>query len=132
MRALTLSGMRASTGRPAARPRAFTLVEVMAALVLVAIGFLGIAGSTTIAFRATVAQAKEQRAIRRASLRLARLAASGCAIAHGGSAADPAAGLNETWEVDAPAAGFALVREQVEWVTAGGTRHLALRSALWC
>jgi prepilin-type N-terminal cleavage/methylation domain-containing protein len=124
--------MRASPHGPAFRRTAFTLVEVMAALVLVAVGFLGIAGSSALVVRATAAQAKEQRAVRRASLRLARLAATGCAGARGGSATDSISGLQETWEVAGPFAGVVLIRARVDWAGAGGARRFAVRSALWC
>ena len=114
------------------RRTGLTLVEVMVALVLVAVGLLGIAGTSALLFRAAVAQRAERHATRQAALRLAWLASLGCAAARDGSADEAATGLHESWHVAMSTAGVAEVEHHASWPTFGATRSATVRSAFLC
>lgn len=100
------------------------------ALVLVAVGILGIAGASALALRTATASALEHRAQRRAELRIAELSARGCAGASAGS--DSSAAIADRWSLTTVANGGALLDETVSWPAAGGTRRLTFRTALTC
>lgn len=108
-----------------------TIVEVLAALVLVSVGLLGVAGSSALMLRAVTDQAGEHRAVRRAQLRLASLAAGGCQLAADGDSVLPG-GLRESWRVSAVANGARTIDEVVEWTSRGRIRRLALASGMLC
>ncbi len=112
--------------------RGLTLVEVVIALVLVVVGLLGIAGSSALLFRSAVGQTNAQRAIRRASMRMVRLAAAGCASTVEGSMGDPMTGIGERWHVSAPTNGALTIEDTLEWTTGGARRVLVVRSAMLC
>lgn len=109
-----------------------SVVEVLVALMLLSVGLLAIAGSTTLALRSTLDASRTREATQRISSRLARLAAAGCASARSGF--DVAAGgtLHEQWSVAAPAAGFSLVTDSVSWMSARGPRSFVVTSAIPC
>lgn len=109
-----------------------SIVEVLVALVLLAIGLLGVAGNGAIAVRAAASAARERRAAQRAADRLAVLREQGCAAARSGSLDDPRAALIERWTVGAVAGGAALVDVEVRWPAPAGRRVLFLRGALLC
>jgi Tfp pilus assembly protein PilV len=108
-----------------------SIVEVLVALVLLAVGLLGIAGNGAIAMRAAVAAARERRAAQRAADRVALLRAQGCAAARSGAAVDPAAALTERWTVS-PAANAVALDVEVRWRAPAGPRALTLRSGILC
>ncbi|HEX5971789.1 MAG TPA: prepilin-type N-terminal cleavage/methylation domain-containing protein [Gemmatimonadaceae bacterium] len=118
------------SSRPAPRP-GFTLVEVLVALMLVAVGLLGVAGSSAIALRAANAAVREQAAISRARTRLALIEAAGCAGAASGDH-DVEAGLEDRWTVEPLAGGARLVDVSADWDDVGRRRTVTLRSALLC
>lgn len=109
-----------------------TLVEVMAALVIVSVGLLGMAGASTLSRRVASAAARELGALRRLELRLASLSAAGCARASSGAHDDPTESVRESWTVDAPSSGVVLVDATARWSEGGRPRVLTLRSALLC
>jgi Tfp pilus assembly protein PilV len=109
-----------------------TIVEVLAALVVVSVGLLGMAGTAAISQRAVTAVTRERRALRRIDLRLAALAAGSCSRAAGGAASDPRDSLREQWTVAAPVRGAALVDARVEWREGARMRSIAQRSAILC
>jgi Tfp pilus assembly protein PilV len=111
---------------------AFTVVEVLVALVLVTVGLLGIAGNCALAIRVSGAAARERRATQRAANRVAMLSSDGCRTARSGSLVDSSAMLIERWTVTAPNNGVALVDAGVQWVAAGASRSVLLRSAILC
>ena len=117
----------------AATPRrGVSIVEVLVALVLLAIGLLGVAGNGAIAMRASGGAARERRAAQRAVDRLAVLRAQGCAAARSGTLADPRAALEERWTVGAVTGGAALVDAEVRWRAPAGPRVLLLRGGMLC
>jgi Tfp pilus assembly protein PilV len=117
---------------PSARRPAFTIAEVLVALMLLSVGLLGMAGSSALAVRSSSAAARERRAIQRAEGRIAALSAGGCAAAASGSAIDPVTGFDERWTVSPVANGVVAVDAQVRWVGAGRGGALLLRGAVLC
>ena len=126
--------MRTRTRIPAQRRRCsgFSIVDVVVALMLVAIGLLGLAGSTTLALRSTLDAAHRREVAARADSRLAQLDAAGCARAVDGFAIDSVRQLAERWTVSATSNGYTTVTDRVDWMSARGARSFALTSALTC
>ena len=121
------------TGNATKSARAgLTVVEVLVALVIVSVGLLGIAGTSTLALRTTTAAARERAALSRAELRLATLAASGCAVPTTGASGSLDAGVRERWSVSVPVRGMAMVDASADWRERGRIRSLVLRSAIPC
>lgn len=111
--------------------RAFTVVEVLVALVVVTAGLLGVAGASAMALRASNAALRERAAITRARTRLAVLSASGCANASDGEVR-VGSGVAERWRVGPRLAGVRLVDVRTEWDDAGRRRASLLSGALLC
>ena len=109
-----------------------SIVEVLVAIVLLAIGLLGVAGNGAIALRASAGAARERRALQRAGDRLAALREQGCAAARSGALADPGAAIAERWTVGPITGGAALVDAEVRWRAPAGERVLVLRGGLLC
>jgi Tfp pilus assembly protein PilV len=109
-----------------------SIVEVLVALVLLAIGLLGVAGNGAIAVRASGSAARERRAAQRAADRLAALREQGCPSARSGTLVDPRAALTERWTVSAAAGGAALADVEVRWRAPAGERTILLRGGLLC
>jgi Tfp pilus assembly protein PilV len=123
------------TAAPLAQHRTrsgLTVVEVLAALVLVSVGLLGMAGTAALSLRSAGAARRERDALRRLDLRMAVLAAGGCGRATSGIEVYPGAGLREQWTVAAVARGSALVNARVEWREGARTRAILHRSAILC
>lgn len=125
-----ISPVGARSSRSAPR-RGFTLVEVLVALVVVAVGLLGVAGSSAIALRAANAAVREQAAVSRARTRLALIESAGCVGAASGEHR-VAAGLSDKWSVGPLANGARLVDVSADWDDVGRRRTVTLRSALLC
>jgi prepilin-type N-terminal cleavage/methylation domain-containing protein len=117
--------------RPTHR-RGVSIVEVLVALVLLAVGLLGVAGNSAITVRASGGAARERRAVQRADDRLAALREQGCALARSGMLVDPGAALTERWTVASPSVGAALVDVEVRWRAPAGQRLLLLRGGILC
>jgi prepilin-type N-terminal cleavage/methylation domain-containing protein len=126
------TGTSRSSRRSPTRRRGVSIVEVLVALVLLAVGLLGVAGNGAIAIRASGGAARERRAAQRAGDRLAALREQGCASARSGTRADPAAALTERWTVGAVAGGATLVDAEVRWSAPAGQRVLLLRGGILC
>ena len=125
--------MRAAPFRSRFRRRAgLTVVEVLAALVMVSVGLLGMAGTSALALRTASFATRERHALGRLQLRLAALAAAGCGSASSGSAADASTGVREQWTVGPALRGAALVSASIQWRDGAGTRATAARSAIVC
>jgi prepilin-type N-terminal cleavage/methylation domain-containing protein len=116
---------------PASR-RAFTVAEVLVALVIVSVGLLGMAGTSALSLRAATSAARERRAVGRLALRHATLLAGGCAHAVGGARDDPGDGVRERWTVGPPARGVVMIDATAQWRDGDRPRTLQLRSALLC
>ena len=99
---------------------------------LVAIGLLGIAGSSALALRTTLDAAHRREAAQRVASRFALLAATGCSAAASGTAADSARHLTEQWVVSTRANGFVMVADSVRWMSARGPLSFVLSSAITC
>jgi Tfp pilus assembly protein PilV len=116
-----------------ARHRAgLTVVEVLVALILVAVGMLGIAGSTALALRTTLDSARRREASHRVASRFAQLAAAGCSAATAGSAVDASRSLTEQWSISPSANGFAMITDSVRWMSARGPTSFVLTTAITC
>jgi Tfp pilus assembly protein PilV len=109
-----------------------TIVEVLTALVIVSVGLLAMAGTSTLSLRAAAAAARDRRALRHLDLRLAALTAAGCERAAGGAAADSRDSVHERWTVAPPLLGAALVDATVEWREGARMRSIVRRSAILC
>jgi Tfp pilus assembly protein PilV len=123
------------TPSPLPSPRArsgLTVVEVLAALVVVSVGLLGMAGTATLSLRTVNAARRERQALRRLDLRQALLAAGGCTRAAGGVASDSRDSIHEQWTVAAPLGGAALVEARAVWREGGRMRAIVQRSAILC
>lgn len=118
--------------RPTPIRDGLTLVEVMLALVLVAVGLLGIAGSTALMFRAVTSQTASLRATRQGALRVAQLSAAGCAGARSGRADDARTGLAERWWLGPVVNGAQTIDDTLTWNNRGAPAVLIVRSALLC
>ena len=125
-------GTDASADTRLGRRPGVSIVEILVALVLLAIGLLGVAGNGAIAMRASGGAARERRAAQRAGDRLATLREQGCAAARSGTLADSSAALVERWTVGATAGGAALVDAEVRWRAPAGPRTLLLRGGMLC
>lgn len=124
-------GMRAAPSSVRAPVRAgLTVVEVLTALLVLSVGLLGMAGTSTLALRTASSASSERRALGRLQLRLATLTAAGCESASSGSAATD--GVREAWTIAAPERGAALVSVSVEWRDGAHARAMTVRSAILC
>src|SRR4051794_12196100 len=102
----------------ASAPRTgFSVVEVLIALVLLAVALMAVAAGESLAVRMSVAAARERRAAQRGADRIARLTTQGCASATSGTFTDPDSAFTERWTVAAPVNGAAMVDAQVNWAT---------------
>jgi prepilin-type N-terminal cleavage/methylation domain-containing protein len=111
--------------------RGFTVVEVLVALVVIAVGLLGVAGTSAIALRASHAAMHEQSAVARARTRLAIIESLGCGSAASGER-QVGTGLRERWTVGPLVNGTRLVDVTADWDDVGRRRTVSLRSALLC
>jgi prepilin-type N-terminal cleavage/methylation domain-containing protein len=129
----TLRRMRIRTPlqTASAQRRGFSIVEVIVAMMILTVGLLGIAGSTTMALRTALDVTRRRDAIERAESRLAQVAAGGCTRASSGSATDAGRQLTEQWSVRA-AGHFQQVTDSITWVGASGRRTFALSTAIPC
>lgn len=105
---------------------------MLAALVMVSVGLLGMAGTSALALRTASFASRERHALGRLQLRLAALAAAGCGSASSGTAEDASGGAREQWTVGPELRGAALVSASIEWRDGAGSRAMNARSAIVC
>lgn len=79
--------------------RGFSLVEVIAAMVILTIGVLGLAASAAAVGRLTTEGARMSGAALAASSKFEALRAGGCTLMAGGSDISPAGRYNRSWTV---------------------------------
>jgi Tfp pilus assembly protein PilV len=108
-----------------------TIVEVIVALMLLTIGLLGIAGSSTLAFQATHDILRRRAALASATQREARLRGTGCSQNSANSATDSRTAITERWTVVIRGT-FAELEDSVSWRTSRGDASLVFRSAFQC
>ncbi len=102
------------------------------ALVLVAVGMLGVAGSAALLLRASVAQAAMLRAVHRAAFRFVNVSATACTGPVDGVLGDAALGMYERWHVGPRTASAMLVDDSITWTDRGARRMLVTRGAVLC
>lgn len=107
-----------------------SVVEVLVALMLVAIGMLGIAASSTIALRTTLDASRRRVALHGASRRVAVLQATACHGPTAGTAMND--GHREWWTVGAKQGGFAMITDSLEWTSRSGKTVVVLSTAAPC
>lgn len=105
---------------------------MLAALVMLSVGLLGMAGTSALALRTASFASRERRALGRLQLRLAALTAAGCGSASSGTAEDALGGVREQWMVGPELRGAALVSASVEWRDGAGIRAMNAHSAIVC
>src|SRR5215468_9923919 len=93
----------------------FTLLEVLIALVLIAVGMLALVGSTAVLVRQTAEIRARSAAVRAAANRLQQLGIARCASASGGQTG--AYGIHERWAVDVGSNGLRELRDSVTYTT---------------
>ena len=114
------------------RSAGISIVEVLVALVLLAVGLLGVAGNGAIAVRASSTATRERRAVQRATDRVEALRADGCTLARSGSYIDSRAAMAEQWTVTSATGRAALIDVQVRWRAPSGPRVMLLQSGMLC
>lgn len=108
----------------------FTLLEVLIALVLIAVGLLALVGSTAVLVRQTAEIRARSAAVRAAANRLQRLGIATCAPASGSQTG--AYAIRERWTVDVRPDGVRELRDSVTYTTPAGERSVVLRTKLPC
>jgi type II secretion system protein I len=111
-------------------PAGFTLLEVLIALVVIAIGMLALVGSTAVLVRQTAEIGARAAAVRAAANRLQRLGIATCAPASGNQTG--AHGIHERWAIDVQPDGVRELRDSVTYMTPSGERSVILRTKLPC
>ncbi len=110
----------------------FTVVEVLVSLMVVSVGLLAIAGSTTLMLRTTLDLTRRRAAVQQAASRVAQLTAEGCDRASAGSLTSADRQLTERWVVGLRVNGFMVVIDTVRIVGVRGVRSFSLASAIAC
>ena len=101
------------------------------ALVIVAVGLLGMAGAGAMATHAANAAAREREAVATALARLAALSAGGChGVVAGSDLTDR--GKHERWSLGEASGGVAMADARVEWDAGRRPRAVLLQSTVLC
>jgi Tfp pilus assembly protein PilV len=112
------------------RRNAFTLIEVLIAVVLIDVGLLALVGAGSVLVRRTTELRLRAAAARVAADRLQLLGAGACAASSGIAAG--AQGLREFWSATSPTNGVREFYDSVAFSVAGVDRAVALRTRLPC
>jgi prepilin-type N-terminal cleavage/methylation domain-containing protein len=107
----------------------FTVVEMLVALVVAAVGLLALVGADTNAWRRRLQADRALRAAALARARVESLIASGCASTSGSIA--HANGIAERWSATRRGP-LLLADASAEWPTAAGRDSVRLAGSRWC
>jgi Tfp pilus assembly protein PilV len=108
------------------------VVEVLVALVIVAVGLLGMAGTASLSLRTTTSASRELLALRALERRLAIISAAGCGGAESGQDPDSGDAPRVSWQISSAQRGARLTEALARWREGTRPRALRLRSALLC
>lgn len=128
MRSARPVGATTLPARIVSRP-AFTLVELLVAVLLIDVGVLAMVGGTAMIARRQVAMETRARAMQLASNRIQRLIAGPCAGSHGSTTSD--GGVVEHWSADVTN-GQRDLRDSVVFAVARAERNIVIRSRTVC
>jgi Tfp pilus assembly protein PilV len=109
---------------------AFTLVEVLLAIILIDVGLLALVATSAVLVRETNALRMRNAAYRAATNRLEQLGAAACQPAAG--VATSTDGISEAWVVSVPAPRVLDVRDSVTFSVGTATRAVVLSIRLPC
>ncbi|MFN2564300.1 MAG: hypothetical protein ABR499_04725 [Gemmatimonadaceae bacterium] len=123
---------RASRRPPSAARPAFTLAEVVVALVLLAWGALALVASSAAAIRTVAAAEAETFAVAAARDRVERLATGGCSRLRDGLAVDSSRGIRERWTIGPSGNGARLVTDSVEYLEHSTQRQAVVQRLVLC
>ena len=125
------AGRRPSRRLPRRRPRGFSLVELLVALLLLDVSLLALVGTSARVARTVAHAAARERAASIARARLERLTSAPCAgVERGESVTGP--DVHEWWSVTPAAGATLLLADSVEVATSRGVQAIALRSRTAC
>jgi type IV pilus assembly protein PilV len=112
----------------------YSLIEIMVALVIFAIGVLGLAGLIPMATKSLNRGADATRAgtIAQAKMEELENASGDLALPAGTSTDTPAGGYTRTWTItpDAPVRGMTTIEVAVTWTEGGDAQRVALSTSL--
>ena len=108
----------------------FTLLEVLIAFVLIAVGMLALVGSTAVLVRQSTEIRARSAAVRAAANRLQRLGIGTCAPASDSQTG--AYGIHERWTIEVRSDSVRELRDSVTYTTPAGQRSVILRTKLPC
>ena len=109
--------------------RGFTLVELIAAILILVVGVLGLASTAAVVMRQITGSQMQTRAAVVAQSRFERLRSVNCALATGGT--NTANGITETWRTTMQTRSMNMV-VVVTWVERGITRTVTFTSQRPC
>jgi Tfp pilus assembly protein PilV len=109
---------------------AFTLVEVIIAVVLINVGLLALVAGSAVLIRQSSEMRSRSAAVRAAANRLALLGATTCVPRSGN--ATSAFGIREDWSVHVLADGIRELHDSVSYSAPTGTKSVVLRTRLPC
>ena len=122
--------LRLRPAHPRPRRDAFTLLEVLLAIILVDVALLAlVGGSATLVGRASDLKVRGA-ALRAASDRVQTLSIAPCNAAPG--TAQGAYGLREAWTVAVPSTSIREISDSVAYVTHGTPASVVLRTRIAC
>ena len=111
--------------------RGFSLIEVVVAIMVLAVGVLGLAATSTVVTRQIGGGAQQSTAANLAASRFERLRGRPCAAVTSAAAVVETNGISELWTVTAIKDGL-VVRDSVWYDTSRGERGFVFETTLPC